>query len=99
MSSTMGKKKNTVNTTPSLFDIEQALPADTSVEFAIPTDLDPSWLKALEPETHKPYWNELQNFVAAERAAHTVYPPEADVFNAFRFCPLDETKVFLLGQD
>lgn len=95
----MGKKKKAVDATPSLFDAEQTPTADASVEFALPIDLDPSWLKVLEPETRKPYWNDLQKFVAAERAAHTVYPPEADVFNAFRYCPLDETKVFLLGQD
>ena len=50
-------------------------------------------------ETRKPYWNVLQSFVAEERAEHTVYPPAKDVYNAFRYTPLDEVKVFLLGQD
>ena len=48
----------------------------------LPDDLPKSWLKALEPETHKPYWADLMTFVAAERSAHKVYPPEGDVFNA-----------------
>src|SRR5262245_41190757 len=99
----MGKKKKTAARTPSLFDdTDAAAPADqpeSPPEFPLPADLDASWLAALTPETHKPYWNELQRFVAAERAAHTVYPPEEDVYNAFRFTPLDKVKVFLLGQD
>ncbi len=65
----------------------------------LPADLPESWRAALEPETRKPYWADLTRFVAAERAAHAVMPPAADVFNAFRFTPLDEVKVLLLGQD
>src|SRR5262249_13607698 len=38
-------------------------------------------------------------FVDQERAQHTVYPPEEDVFNAFRYTPYEEVKVLLLGQD
>ena len=41
----------------------------------------------------------LQAFLAAERAEHQVFPPEADVFNAFHYAPFDEVKVLLLGQD
>jgi uracil-DNA glycosylase len=38
-------------------------------------------------------------FVARERAEHTVYPPDEDVFNAFRFTPLNKVKAVVLGQD
>jgi uracil-DNA glycosylase len=105
----MGKKKNKA-ATPSLFE-NDAPPAEAPQEqpkakapeppakFPLPTDLDPSWLAALSPETHREYWNKLQDFVAKERKEHTVYPPEKDVFNAFRYTPLDKVKVFLLGQD
>src|SRR5262249_16387086 len=31
--------------------------------------------------------------------AHTVFPPEPDVFNAFKYTPYDKVKVLLLGQD
>jgi uracil-DNA glycosylase len=102
----MGKKRKP--TGPSLFDaldeqldvpMAEAPSSDKLLDFPLPEDLDPSWLAALTPETRKPYWNELQRFVAQERAAQTVYPPTADVFNAFRYTPLDKVKVFLLGQD
>ncbi len=96
----MSKKKP--SDTPSLFG-EGEPPASRASEtpptFPLPTDLDPSWLAALTPETRKPYWEQLQQFVTAERAAHTVYPPAEDVFNAFRYTPLDQVRVFLLGQD
>jgi uracil-DNA glycosylase len=61
--------------------------------------LPPSWKAVLAGEFTKPYFKSLQEFVAAERKAHTVYPPEADVLNAFTYTPFDEVKILLLGQD
>jgi uracil-DNA glycosylase len=61
--------------------------------------LPESWQEALQGEMKKPYFRELREFVDREREKHTVYPPEADVFNAFKHTPLDEVKVVLLGQD
>jgi uracil-DNA glycosylase len=29
----------------------------------------------------------------------TIFPPKADVLNAFKFCPFDNVKVVLIGQD
>lgn len=96
----MGKKRKSADTTPSLFaETDAPANANGAPEFPLPDDLDPSWLAALTPETYQPYWNDLQRFVAAERAAHTVYPPAEDVYNAFRLTPLDQVKVLLLGQD
>lgn len=65
----------------------------------LPEDLPESWRAALEPETHLAYWAELMRFLAVERATHEVLPPEPDVFNAFRYTPLDKVEVLLLGQD
>jgi uracil-DNA glycosylase len=61
--------------------------------------LPPSWHDVLDGEVRKPYFAELAEFVDAERAAHTVYPPESDVFSAFKQTPFEEVKVLLLGQD
>lgn len=69
------------------------------MEFPLPADLPESWRTALHAETERPEWTELMRFVAAERAAHPVEPPHEDVFNAFRFTPLDRVKVLILGQD
>ena len=58
-----------------------------------------SWTDALGGEFPKPYWADLQAFVADERAHHTVYPPAPDVYAAFQAAPLESVNVFLLGQD
>ena len=57
------------------------------------------WNEAVGEELAKPYFRKLQAFVAEERARHTVYPPEKDVFNALKFSPYAKTNVLLLGQD
>src|SRR6185312_10842607 len=50
-------------------------------------------------ELKKPYFQKLQEFVDQERAEHKVFPPEEDVFNAFKLTPYERVKVLLLGQD
>jgi uracil-DNA glycosylase len=62
-------------------------------------DLPLSWQAVIGDEFEKLYFKNLQAFVADEREAHTVYPPEEDVYNAFRSTPFDKVKVLLLGQD
>jgi uracil-DNA glycosylase len=95
----MGRKQ-TASRTPTLFDTtDPAIATDVEPEFPLPTVLGAEWLRALEPETRQPYWHALQQFVAEERARHTVYPPAEHVYNAFRYTPLDRVRVFLLGQD
>src|SRR5262249_38241557 len=63
------------------------------------TQLPADWQKVLADEFKKPYFKQLEKFVAGERKAHTVFPPEPDVFNAFKYAPYDKVKVLLLGQD
>ena len=57
------------------------------------------WNPILRAELAKPYWAELQEFVAAERSRATVYPPHEDVFAALHLTPFAEVKVVILGQD
>ncbi|HLW65144.1 MAG TPA: uracil-DNA glycosylase [Gemmataceae bacterium] len=67
---------------------------------AMPIHLLPeSWREKLADEFHRPYFQKLYQFVAEERKHHKVYPPEKDVFNAFRFTPYEQLHVLLLGQD
>src|SRR5439155_25620409 len=61
--------------------------------------LPESWHEVLAPEFEQPYFKTLVKFVNDERRAHTVFPPEKDVFNAFKFTPYEEMSVLLLGQD
>ena len=57
------------------------------------------WNPLLREELAKPYWAELQVFVAAERAEHPVYPKPDDVFAALHLTPYASVKVLILGQD
>lgn len=57
------------------------------------------WNPVLRTEFDKPYWAELQRFVAAERARTTVYPAHEDTFSALHRTPLAQVKVLILGQD
>ena len=43
---------------------------------------------------------ELKNFLKQEKeAGHTIYPKNADIFNAFNITPFDDVKVVIIGQD
>jgi len=58
-----------------------------------------AWQPILVDEVAKPYYGQLQEFVAEERARHTVFPPEQDVFNTLKLTPYERVSVLLLGQD
>lgn len=59
-----------------------------------------SWDDVLEEERRQPYFKSLLEFVASKRSAGVVvYPPEADVFNAFTLTPFERVKVVIIGQD
>lgn len=57
------------------------------------------WNPLLRDQFDQPYWKQLQEFVATERAAHSVYPPADDVFAALHLTPYADTRVVILGQD
>jgi len=57
------------------------------------------WNPLLSAEFEKPYWRELMAFVAAERAAHDVFPPADEVFAALHHTAYADVKVVILGQD
>ena len=59
-----------------------------------------TWHDVIGKEKEQPYFVETLAFVAAERqAGKTIYPPQKDVFNAFRYTELADVKVVILGQD
>ena len=61
--------------------------------------LPDDWQAALGAELSKPYFTELETFVAQERAKGQVFPPEDEVFAAFYATPFASVKALLLGQD
>lgn len=59
-----------------------------------------NWSDVIGAEKQQPYFLDTMTYVAAERAAgKEIYPPEHDVFNAFRYTPFEQVNVVILGQD
>ncbi|KAI5057161.1 hypothetical protein GOP47_0027176 [Adiantum capillus-veneris] len=62
--------------------------------------VEPGWSEVLSSELGKAYIAKLFQFVKEEAAAgFPIYPPPANIFNAFNTCPFDKVKVVILGQD
>ena len=61
--------------------------------------IERSWKELLAPEFEKPYFETLTRFVHEEYAMTRVYPPGRMIFHAFECCPVERTKVVILGQD
>lgn len=57
------------------------------------------WKSLLADEFEQDYYRKLMNFLNEEYRTREVYPPKADVYNAFRLCPLSALKLVILGQD
>ena len=85
--------KKTESTEPSLFSEADGKPA------WVPPPLAEGWIEQLQDEFNQPYFQNLQAFLAQDRQEHKVYPPEEEVFTAFRLTPFEEVKVLILGQD
>jgi len=62
-------------------------------------NIEPSWAARLRDEFEAPYFSNLVEFVRAEYAAGTCYPPGKSIFKAFDLCPFDDVKVVIIGQD
>ncbi|OMP30778.1 uracil-DNA glycosylase [Mangrovimonas sp. DI 80] len=61
--------------------------------------LEPTWKAYLEEEFFKPYFENLTEFVKNEYCRHTCFPPEKQIYSAFEWCPIENTKVVIIGQD
>lgn len=62
-------------------------------------DKETDWRPILKPETEKPYWRELIEFVNAERSAIKIFPKTEDVFKALHLTQYKDVRVVILGQD
>lgn len=59
-----------------------------------------TWQTFLADEKMQPYFRAILDFLKTEQAAgKKIYPPSADIFNAFKYTPFAAVKVVILGQD
>lgn len=61
--------------------------------------MEESWKRLLIDEFAKEYFLSLTRFVKAEYASAKVFPPGSLIFSAFDYCPVDQLKVVIVGQD
>ena len=60
---------------------------------------EPEWQEALKYEFKKPYIKDLYQFIKSEYEKHTIYPNWENIFLALNLCPINKTKVVIIGQD
>ena len=59
-----------------------------------------SWSDVLGAEKQQPYFQQIMQYVQQQRASgRVIYPPQQDVFNAFKYTDFEKVKVVILGQD
>ena len=61
--------------------------------------LPPAWRPLLQKALQKESFKALEKFLEEEYASGEIFPPEEDLFSAFRLTPPGKVKVLILGQD
>lgn len=59
-----------------------------------------TWKDLLGEEKSKPYFQKIMDFLAEQRAlGKTIYPAQADIFNALKYTPFEAVEIVIIGQD
>ena len=61
--------------------------------------LSEMWRKALDVSIQDEHIQRLNDFVSHARDTSQIFPPAGQVFTSMRLCPLEQTRVVILGQD
>ncbi len=57
------------------------------------------WDEALAPLFESENYKKIREFLKREYSHHIVYPDMYDIFNCFKYTPLEKVKAVILGQD
>jgi uracil-DNA glycosylase len=58
-----------------------------------------NWSSFLRAEAQEDYFQAIIAKVQEDAQTATIYPKREDIFNAFKYCPLDRTRAVILAQD
>ena len=58
-----------------------------------------TWKTFIDGERCKDYYINLKNKVTFDQQNHRVFPPNNEIYNAFKLTPFNEIKVVIIGQD
>lgn len=65
----------------------------------IDVKIEKNWKEKLKNEFEKEYFEKLVAFVKEQYKSKTIYPPAGKIFSAFEYCPFEDVKVVIIGQD
>lgn len=57
------------------------------------------WQPIFDIEVKKDYYMKLRENLVAEYSTQKIFPDKNDIFNAFKYCSYEDTKVCIIGQD
>lgn len=57
------------------------------------------WQPIFDVEEKKDYYIKLRESLVKEYTTHNIFPDKDDIFNAFKYCSYEDTKVCVIGQD
>ncbi len=58
-----------------------------------------NWEAWLQQEQKQAYYQKLMQYLQQEYQSRQIYPPQEDLLAIFHYCPMDQVKVVILGQD
>ncbi len=61
--------------------------------------INESWKELLDSEFNSEYFKNLITFVKEDYSKTTCYPKGSHIFSAFDYCPINNLKVVIIGQD
>jgi len=65
----------------------------------VKVNFDQCWLKYVKDEIDKSYFDALLDFVDYEYSNFICFPPQEEIFSAFKYCQPENLKVVIIGQD
>jgi len=57
------------------------------------------WNSIIKAEQLEPYFKQIVEFVLKDSETHKVFPPQLDILNAFKYCPLEKVRAVVIAQD
>lgn len=58
-----------------------------------------NWKEIIKAEQEKEYFKNIIKFIQQDAKQNIIYPSSKDIFNAFKYCPFENVKCVILGQD
>ena len=57
------------------------------------------WKEFIDNESSEEYYKKIFSIIEEDSKKTNIYPIKSDIFNAFKYCPKDNLKLIIIGQD